>query len=312
MPDLLEIATLHGPARAHLHLRDKRPWRARPRPRRGRRRRRAGPRCAARAGAPRRALASCSSSSRTASPAAARRRRRASSTRRGSRSSRTLRDGELAGLPLVTGGRSSGARVACRTAAATGAVGVLCLAFPVHPPGRPEKSRLDELDAVHGPGARRPGRARPVRDAAAPRRDGRSSGRGRPRPEGRPRCARGGRSARGSETAGYPRRVAIADEQALREVIGQPTELVAGKIADRLNDLTRQFVERSPFVCIATARPDGGLDVSPRGDPAGFVRILDERTLLLPDRPGNKIADTLTNLLVGPASRAALPDPRRR
>jgi predicted alpha/beta-hydrolase family hydrolase len=57
----------------------------------------------------------------------------------------------LAGLPLVAGGRSAGARVACRTAAATGAVGVLCLAFPVHPPGRPEKSRLDELDAVKVP-----------------------------------------------------------------------------------------------------------------------------------------------------------------
>jgi uncharacterized protein len=83
-------------------------------------------------------------------------------------------------------------------------------------------------------------------------------------------------------------------------VIGSPTELVAGKIADRLNPLTRQFVERSPFVCVTTGRPDGGLDVSPRGDPAGFVRILDERTLLLPDRPGNRIADTLTNLLADP------------
>ena len=90
----------------------------------------------------------------------------------------------------------------------------------------------------------------------------------------------------------------IRDEGELRAIVGSPSELVAGKIADRLNDLTRQFVERAPFVCIATARPDGGLDVSPRGDPAGFVRILDERTLLLPDRPGNKIADTLTNLLV--------------
>jgi predicted alpha/beta-hydrolase family hydrolase len=54
-------------------------------------------------------------------------------------------------LPLLTGGRSSGARVACRTAEAAGAVAVLCLAFPVHPPGRPEKSRLDELDAVRVP-----------------------------------------------------------------------------------------------------------------------------------------------------------------
>jgi uncharacterized protein len=62
-----------------------------------------------------------------------------------------LRAGALGGLPLVAGGRSAGARVACRTAAGTGAAGVLCLAFPVHPPGRPEKSRLDELDAVTVP-----------------------------------------------------------------------------------------------------------------------------------------------------------------
>ena len=62
-----------------------------------------------------------------------------------------LRDGELNGLALVAGGRSAGARVACRSAAETGAVAVLCLAFPVHPPGRPEKTRLDELDAVEVP-----------------------------------------------------------------------------------------------------------------------------------------------------------------
>ena len=59
-----------------------------------------------------------------------------------------LRAAELADLALIVGGRSLGARVACRTAEATGAVAVLCLAFPVHPPGRPEKSRLEELDAV--------------------------------------------------------------------------------------------------------------------------------------------------------------------
>lgn len=59
-----------------------------------------------------------------------------------------LTAGDLAELPLIVGGRSLGARVACRTAEATGAVAVLCLAFPVHPPGRPEKLRLDELDAV--------------------------------------------------------------------------------------------------------------------------------------------------------------------
>ena len=66
-----------------------------------------------------------------------------------------LAAGELRGLPLVTGGRSLGARVACRTAAATGAVGVLCLAFPLQPPRRsgssPAQSRLHELDAVPVP-----------------------------------------------------------------------------------------------------------------------------------------------------------------
>jgi uncharacterized protein len=92
----------------------------------------------------------------------------------------------------------------------------------------------------------------------------------------------------------------IGDEAELRAIVGEPTALVAGKVADRLNGLTRQFIERSPFLCVATASPEGGLDVSPRGDPAGFVRILDEQTLLLPDRPGNRIADTLTNLLEDP------------
>jgi hypothetical protein len=93
---------------------------------------------------------------------------------------------------------------------------------------------------------------------------------------------------------------AIENETELRALIGSPTELVLSKIADRLNPLTRQFIERSPFVCVATASPDGGLDVSPRGDAPGFVRILDERTVLIPERPGNRIADTLTNLLADP------------
>jgi uncharacterized protein len=90
---------------------------------------------------------------------------------------------------------------------------------------------------------------------------------------------------------------AINSLEQLRELVGEPTELVRAKLADRLNELTIQFVERSPFVCVATGRPDGGMDVSPRGDPPGFVRVLDEHTLLLPERPGNRLADTLTNLL---------------
>ncbi len=96
-----------------------------------------------------------------------------------------------------------------------------------------------------------------------------------------------------------PERI-ISDVSTLRGIVGSPTELTLTKMSDRLNSLTKQFIERSPFVCVATSTPDGGLDVSPRGDPPGFVRVLDERTLLLPERPGNRIADSLTNLLDDP------------
>jgi PPOX class probable FMN-dependent enzyme len=92
----------------------------------------------------------------------------------------------------------------------------------------------------------------------------------------------------------------IDAESDLRGLIGEPTDLVRSKIADRLNDLTRRFVERSPFLCLATSAADGSCDVSPKGDPAGFVRILDEKTLLLPDRPGNRLADSLRNILQNP------------
>jgi uncharacterized protein len=93
---------------------------------------------------------------------------------------------------------------------------------------------------------------------------------------------------------------AITGADALRSLMGEPSELVQSKVSDRLNAVTSQFVERSPFLCLATSAADGTCDVSPRGDPAGFVRILDERTLLLPDRPGNRLADSLRNVLENP------------
>ena len=92
----------------------------------------------------------------------------------------------------------------------------------------------------------------------------------------------------------------IGAEDDLRSLLGEPTAMVQSKISDRLNDLTRQFIERSPFLCLATSAADGSCDVSPKGDPAGFVKILDERTLLLPDRPGNRLADSLRNVLENP------------
>ncbi len=92
----------------------------------------------------------------------------------------------------------------------------------------------------------------------------------------------------------------ITTEAELRALIGAPAELTRAKISTRLNTLTRTFIERSPFVCLATSHPTQGCDLSPRGDPAGFVRILDDHTLLIPERPGNKLADTLCNLLANP------------
>jgi PPOX class probable FMN-dependent enzyme len=92
----------------------------------------------------------------------------------------------------------------------------------------------------------------------------------------------------------------ISSEAELRDVIGSTTPVVQSKISDRLNDLTRQFIERSPFMLLATSSTDGTCDVSPRGDPAGFVHILDEKTLLVPERPGNKLADSLRNVLDNP------------
>jgi uncharacterized protein len=92
----------------------------------------------------------------------------------------------------------------------------------------------------------------------------------------------------------------VTDDAALRKLLGEPAEVVRAKVSDRVNDLTRQFIERSPFVLLATSAPDGSCDVSPRGDPPGFVRVLDERTLLVPDRPGNRLADSLRNVLANP------------
>lgn len=92
----------------------------------------------------------------------------------------------------------------------------------------------------------------------------------------------------------------ITSEDQLLELLGQPAEAVTAKISNRLNALTRPLIERAPFLCLATSDAEGNCDVSPRGDPAGFVRIIDDRTMLIPERPGNKIADSLRNIIANP------------
>ena len=86
----------------------------------------------------------------------------------------------------------------------------------------------------------------------------------------------------------------------LRELIQPPVDLVRNKAIDRIDDICRRFIAASPFVMIATRGADGRLDASPKGDPAGFVAVLDEHTLAIPDRLGNNRLDTLENVLVHP------------
>ena len=92
----------------------------------------------------------------------------------------------------------------------------------------------------------------------------------------------------------------ISTQEELRAFLREPGDLVKAKLVDRLNALTRRFVDLSPFVLLATAADDGACDVSPRGDPAGFVHVLDDETLLVPERPGNRLADSLRNVLANP------------
>lgn len=100
--------------------------------------------------------------------------------------------------------------------------------------------------------------------------------------------------------AAYPFADVITTEAQLREALGHPSRAVRNKAVSFLDVATRAFIARSPFVLIGTADAQGHQDISPKGDPPGFVQVLDEHTLLIPDRPGNRRADTFTNILQNP------------
>lgn len=91
----------------------------------------------------------------------------------------------------------------------------------------------------------------------------------------------------------------ITKQTALREVIGEPMTLAATKEMPALDAHCRKFITMSPFLVLATVNAEGDIDVSPRGDPPGFVHVVDDRTLLIPDRPGNRRVDSMTSILAG-------------
>ena len=86
----------------------------------------------------------------------------------------------------------------------------------------------------------------------------------------------------------------------LHAFIGIPMELAVKKCIPHLDRHCRAFIARSPFVCVGTAAADGRADVSPRGDQPGFVQVLDDNTLFIPDRPGNNRIDTMANIVENP------------
>lgn len=92
----------------------------------------------------------------------------------------------------------------------------------------------------------------------------------------------------------------IATEQELREIMGYPSEIVTRKTIDHIDEHCKSFIEKSPFITIATSDLEGNFDVSPKGDPVGFVKILSDKLLAIPDRPGNRKADTLRNIIQNP------------
>lgn len=89
----------------------------------------------------------------------------------------------------------------------------------------------------------------------------------------------------------------VTTETELRELLGEPREVVIKKQLPALDRHCRAFIARSPFMLLGTANADGACDVSPRGDAPGFVLVLDDHTLVIPDRPGNRRIDSLKNII---------------
>lgn len=92
----------------------------------------------------------------------------------------------------------------------------------------------------------------------------------------------------------------ITTVEQLREIIVYPSHRVTDIVIPKLDKHCRAFIAKSPLIFIASSDTKGNMDISPKGDPPGFVKILDDNTLAIPDRPGNRRADTFQNILENP------------
>jgi PPOX class probable FMN-dependent enzyme len=89
----------------------------------------------------------------------------------------------------------------------------------------------------------------------------------------------------------------VSSEEEIRAILPDQYEAQIGKIISTIDDLCRTWIERSPFIVISTVSKKGRVDTSPKGDPAGFVKVLDSQTLAIPDRPGNNRFDSFLNIV---------------
>lgn len=89
----------------------------------------------------------------------------------------------------------------------------------------------------------------------------------------------------------------VTSVEELERITGAPLPQIIAKEIPALDDMCRDFIAASPFCLIASANPEGHLDISPRGDPEGFVRVISDTLIAIPDRPGNKRVDTFHNIL---------------
>lgn len=94
--------------------------------------------------------------------------------------------------------------------------------------------------------------------------------------------------------------VEVTSEDELRELVGEAHQYALNKVRTSLHAIDREWLARSPLCFVATTGADGSCDVSPKGDPAGFAKVLDDRTLALPERPGNRRVDGFRNILSNP------------
>jgi hypothetical protein len=104
----------------------------------------------------------------------------------------------------------------------------------------------------------------------------------------------------------------ITSTSEIEAILGPPFPNQVNKIIDHIDDHCRAWIERTPFIVISSIGASGAMDVSPKGDSAGFVKVLDRQTLAIPDRPGNRRGDTLRNVLDNPNVGMMFIVPRRR